>query len=64
MPLLLVAAHYEGLFQQCHQKYQGEGPTGMLFIYPEHVVHMVEGSWELLAAVIRDSRDMHSNGYI
>ena len=30
----------------------------MLFIYPEHVVHMVEGCWDLIVAVIRD---IHEN---
>ena len=55
---LLLPAHYEALFQQCHQHYQGEGPTGMLLIYPEHVVHIMEGCWELVEAVIRDSCDM------
>ena len=55
---LLLPAHYEALFQQCHQHYQGEGPTGMLLIFPEHVVHIMEGCWELVEAVIRDSCDM------
>ena len=54
---LLLAAYYEALFQQCHQQYQGEGPTGMLLVYPEHVVHIMEGSWELVEAVIRDCCD-------
>ena len=54
---LFLAVHYEVLFQQCHQQYQGEGPTGMLLIYPEHVVHIVEGCWELVEAVIRDCCD-------
>ena len=26
----------------------------MLLIYPEYVVHMIEGCWELVEAVIRD----------
>ena len=48
-------AHYEELFKGCHQLYQGEGPTGMLFVYPEHVVHMVECCWELIEAIVRDA---------
>lgn len=51
------------LFQQCHQQYQGEGPTGMLLIYPEHVVHIVEGCWELVEVVIRDSCGMDTNRF-
>ena len=27
----------------------------MLFVYPEHVVHMVECSWELVEAILRDA---------
>ena len=53
--LPLPPAHYEELFKLCHSQYQGEGPTGMLFIYPEHVVQMVECSWELIEVIVRDS---------
>lgn len=49
------SVHYEQVFKQCHQKYQGQGPTGMLFVYPEHVVHMIECSWEIMEAIIRDA---------
>lgn len=33
----------------------------MLLIYPEHVVHIVEGCWELVEVVIRDSCGMDTN---
>ena len=33
----------------------------MLLVYPQHAVHIIEGSWELLTAVIRDSCEMNAS---
>lgn len=42
------------MFKLCHTKYQGDGPTGILLIYPHHVVHLLEAPLELLQTVIID----------
>lgn len=33
---------YERLFKQLHSQIQGETFTGLLLIYPSHIVHIVE----------------------
>jgi hypothetical protein len=34
--------YYERLFKQLHSQIQGETFTGLLLIYPSHIVHIVE----------------------
>ena len=38
----LVSVHYEQLFRACSNQYQGEGPTGILLVYPQHCLHLLE----------------------
>ncbi len=42
------------MFKLCQAKYQGEGPTGILLIYPLHCLHLIEAPWEVLVEVIQD----------
>ncbi|XP_003384538.1 PREDICTED: uncharacterized protein C7orf62 homolog [Amphimedon queenslandica] len=49
-----IQRHYEKIFKNCHLKYQGDGPTGILLIYPQHAIHYLEAPLELLNTVITD----------
>ncbi|XP_071797872.1 testis-expressed protein 47-like isoform X2 [Asterias amurensis] len=49
-----LGAHYEKKFKQWQSHFQGEGATGMLLVYPNHYVHLVESSNEMLMALIRN----------
>ncbi|XP_065898692.1 testis-expressed protein 47-like [Dysidea avara] len=49
-----VGGHYEQLFRACSSQYQGEGPTGILLVYPQHCLHLVEAPSELLMDVVKD----------
>ena len=40
--LYFATAHYERLFKNIQSQVQGEAVTGLLLIYPVHVVHIVE----------------------
>lgn len=51
---MLFIDHYEKVFKNCHIKYQGDGPTGILLIYPQHILHYLEAPIDLLNAVISD----------
>ena len=53
-----IGLHYEKLFKSCQQRYQGEGPTGLLLVYPQHCVHIIESPWEIVTHVVSDLRDM------
>ena len=53
-----IGVHYEKLFKSCQQRYQGEGPTGLLLVYPQHCVHLVESPWEIIVQVISDLNTM------
>lgn len=53
-----IGVHYEKLFKSCQQRYQGEGPTGLLLVYPQHCVHLVESPWEIIVQVIADLNQM------
>ncbi|XP_064406541.1 testis-expressed protein 47-like [Halichondria panicea] len=53
-----IGQHYERIFKTCQAKYQGEGPTGLLLVYPQHCLHLIEAPWEVLIDVIQD---LHSN---
>ena len=37
-----ISVHYEQLFRACSNQYQGEGPTGILLVYPQHCLHLLE----------------------
>ena len=39
---VLYSVHYEQLFRACSNQYQGEGPTGILLVYPQHCLHLIE----------------------
>ncbi len=56
--------HYEKVFQFCQSKFQGEGPTGVLLVYPQHCLHLMEGPWELINAVLADLHSMDSKGSV
>eukprot|EP00731_Ephydatia_muelleri_P028476 Em0020g120a len=57
-----IGAHYERLFKACRQKYQGENPSGILLIYPQHSVHVIEAPWELITAAIADLQNTDREG--
>ncbi|XP_038067153.1 testis-expressed protein 47-like isoform X2 [Patiria miniata] len=57
-----LGAHYEKKFKQWQSHFQGEGATGMLLVYPNHYVHLVESSSEMLMALIRDLGTMEVTG--
>ena len=54
--------HYEKLFKSCQSKYQGEGPTGVLLVYPQHCVHLMEGPWEIVMDLVGDLHNMNTSG--
>lgn len=57
-----IGGHYEKLFKSCHSKYQGDGPTGIILIYPQHCVHLLEAPFELINAVIIDLKELEITG--
>ena len=59
----LCVVHYDKLFQTCQSKFQGEGPTGMLLVFPHHCLHIMEGTWELINTVLADLHSMDTSGY-
>ena len=59
-----VGVHYEKLFKSCQQRYQGEGPTGLLLVYPQHCVHLVESPWEIIIQVITDLDAMQKEQWV
>lgn len=60
-----IGSHYEQLAKECQNRYQVDGPTGLLLVYPMHCVHILEATHEMVLAVIRDLHEMSSiNGYL
>jgi hypothetical protein len=57
-----IKNHYEKIFKNCHVKYQGDGPTGILLIYPQHTLHYLEAPIELLNAIITDLNSLDNEG--
>ncbi|XP_046856732.1 testis-expressed protein 47-like isoform X2 [Xenia sp. Carnegie-2017] len=57
-----IGGGYERLFKQLHSQIQGETFTGLLLIYPSHVVHIVETSTDILQEVIRHLENSERNG--
>ncbi|XP_077980300.1 testis-expressed protein 47-like isoform X2 [Glandiceps talaboti] len=53
-----LGTYYDRQFKQWQNQFQGEGVTGMLLVYPNHYVHLVESSQEVLTALIRDLGEM------
>ena len=49
-----LTGHYEKIFKNCHLKYQGDGPTGILLIYPQHAIHCLEAPLEFVIADLGD----------
>ena len=37
-----LSAHYERLFKELQTQVHGEAVTGLLLIYPVHIIHVVE----------------------
>ena len=40
--LFICLAHYERLFKDLQAQVHGEAVTGLLLIYPVHIIHVVE----------------------
>lgn len=59
-----LTVHYEKLFKACQSKYQGEGPTGVLLVYPQHCVHLMEAPWEIVVDVVANLHVMNTSGYV
>ncbi|XP_029113508.1 testis-expressed protein 47 [Scleropages formosus] len=49
-----LGAHFESLNQRVQRSHQGEEITGLLLLYPSHMVHIVECSSEALISVLQD----------
>ena len=59
---LIFTVHYEKLFKVCQNKFQGEGPTGILLVYPQHCVHLMEASWDIVCEVVENLHTMDTTG--
>ena len=59
-----IGVHYEKLFKACQQRYQGEGPTGLLLVYPQHCVHLIESPWEVVTEVVSDLCSMQRQQWV
>ncbi|XP_059180910.1 testis-expressed protein 47 [Centropristis striata] len=51
-------AHYEKLNFQLSKQYIWDHMTGLLLIYPTCLLHVIESSREVLAAVLKDLKDL------
>ncbi|XP_066560469.1 testis-expressed protein 47 isoform X2 [Amia ocellicauda] len=58
-----LGGYYERLFQNLQRRYQGDGISGLLLLYPSYVVHMIESSSDILFSVLRDLRSMQEHGH-
>ena len=38
----IISAHYERLFKDLQTQIHGEAVTGLLLIYPVHIIHVIE----------------------
>ncbi|KAI1886593.1 hypothetical protein AGOR_G00197410 [Albula goreensis] len=56
-----VGGHYEKLSQHLQRRYHADAFTGLLLLYPSHLVHIVESSSEVLVAILRDLQGMQAN---
>ncbi|XP_068717613.1 testis-expressed protein 47-like isoform X4 [Montipora capricornis] len=48
------AIRYERLFKDLQAQVHGEAVTGLLLIYPLHIIHVIETSYSVLVKVIKD----------
>ena len=56
-----IGGYYERLFKQLHSQIQGETFTGLLLMYPSHIVHIVETSTNILEEVIKSLESSESS---
>ncbi|XP_056325761.1 testis-expressed protein 47 isoform X2 [Danio aesculapii] len=56
-----VAAHYEKLNMSVQRSRPGEELTGLLLLYPQHTLHVIECSTEALLSVLQDLRHLEEN---
>ncbi|XP_051958226.1 testis-expressed protein 47 [Xyrauchen texanus] len=56
-----VGVHYEKLNQSLQRSRPGEDITGLLLLYPEHTLHVIECSTETLQSVLQDLRHMQGD---
>ncbi|KAL2078319.1 hypothetical protein ACEWY4_026004 [Coilia grayii] len=56
-----VGAYHEKLNQRLQRLYPGENITGLLLVYPTCVLHVIECSSEVLAAVLQDLSKMEED---
>jgi len=59
-----IGDHYDGLFKQYGNHTQIEPPTGLLLIYPHHLIHVLEASFSVIVDVIRDLESKEKRGTI
>ena len=52
------------MFKSCSNKYQGDGPTGVLLVYPQHCVHLLEAPAEIINTIVIDLKELESKGYV
>ncbi|XP_048088584.1 testis-expressed protein 47-like isoform X1 [Alosa alosa] len=57
-----IAGHYEQFVAKIQKNNQPEGITGLLLIYPEYIVHLIETSSEILALLLKDLCDVEQRG--
>lgn len=60
----VYVVHYEKVFKACSSKYQGDGPTGILLVYPQHCIHLLEGPMEIIKAIMYDLKELDSTRYV
>ncbi|CAJ1079976.1 LOW QUALITY PROTEIN: testis-expressed protein 47 [Xyrichtys novacula] len=53
-----VGAYYERLNSQLTKQYRMDPMTGLLLIYSSCVLHIIESSWDVLLAVLKDLKEM------
>ncbi|XP_032899923.1 testis-expressed protein 47 isoform X2 [Amblyraja radiata] len=56
-----VGGYYESLLQRLQRCHQGDTITGLLMLYPNYVIHVVESSSDVLYSVIQDLSDMQKH---
>jgi len=53
---ILIGKYYEDLFDKLQRKHHSESASGILLVYPDHVVHVLETSIDVISDVIRRMR--------
>ncbi|XP_072882022.1 testis-expressed protein 47 isoform X3 [Hemitrygon akajei] len=53
-----LGGYYTTLLQKLQRRHQGDMITGLLMLYPNYVIHVVESSNDVLYSVIQDLSDM------